>query len=294
MVFSGGLETLTFSFSNTASGGGSATGTVVFNGGSQGVGGVAISTLVSSGGKQSVHGVASDTTVLSGGVLNVLGGGSPAGVSIDAVLSGGGSAIISAGATASGTTVLSGATQVILGFANASGTVLNGGIEILSALSATEQLALVNSGGLELVSSGGILASATISGGTVEIGSGGQLFGAASFATSGGGTVQLDQAISFASAGAVISGFTLGDFIDFRAVGFTSGATSAIWNQLTSGANASGTLTVSSGGVSADITLLGQYVQANFKISDDTHGGTVVADPPVVAQADLLVNPHST
>jgi hypothetical protein len=46
--------------------------------------------------------------------------------------------------------------------------------------------------------------------------------------------------------------------------------------------------------VSADITLLGQYVQGNFKISDDTHGGTVVADPPVVAQTDLLVNPHST
>jgi hypothetical protein len=54
------------------------------------------------------------------------------------------------------------------------------------------------------------------------------------------------------------------------------------------------TLTVSSGGVSADITLLGQYLQGNFKISDDTHGGTLVADPPVVAQTDLLVNPHST
>ena len=202
---------------------------------------------------------------------------------------------VSSGGIISNTTVSNGGLGQIFASGTARGTtVLSGGEEIVSA-SGSEQLALVNSGGLELVSSGGVLASATISGGTVEIGSGGQLSGSASFATSGGGTVQLDQAISYASAGAVISGFTLGDFIDFRAVGFTSGATSATWNQIvSSGANASGTLTVSSGTTSASITLLGQYLQGNFKISDDTHGGTVVADPLVVAQTDLLTNPQHT
>jgi autotransporter passenger strand-loop-strand repeat protein len=252
---------------------GTAIGTIVANGGVQTIAGTAISALVSSGGEQVLDGTGSNTTVLNGGLL-VVGVG---GAAISAVLSSGASmSLINGGA---------------------SGTVLNGGTEIVSGqqfASAVEQRALVNNGGLELVESRGILDSATISGGTVEIGGGGQLSGTASFAISGGGTVQLDQAISYASAGAVVSGFTLGDFIDFRVVGYTSGATSATWNQLTSGANASGTLTVSSGGTSADITLLGQYLQGNFKISDDTHGGTVVADPPVVAQVDLLVNPHST
>ena len=48
--------------------------------------------------------------------------------------------------------------------------------------------------------------------------------------------------------------------------------------------------------IGASVTLLGQYMQANFKTSDDNHGGTVIADPSAVAQTDqqpaTLVNPH--
>jgi hypothetical protein len=44
-----------------------------------------------------------------------------------------------------------------------------------------------------------------------------------------------------------ISGFHLGDEIDLRGLAYTSGTTNPSWSQLTSGANASGTLTVSSG-----------------------------------------------
>ncbi len=99
----------------------------------------------------------------------------------------------------------------------------------------------------------------------------------------------MDEAISYVGEGNV-SGFALGDFIDFRAVGFTSGATASAWAQ----SGTSGTLTVTSGGKSASIMLLGQYSASNFKLSGDGHGGTLVADPPVVAQADLLTNPHST
>jgi hypothetical protein len=50
-------------------------------------------------------------------------------------------------------------------------------------------------------------------------------------------------------------------------------------------------------GTSASITLLGQYVAGaggSFTSASDGNGGTRVGDPPVVAQTDLLANPHST
>jgi hypothetical protein len=41
--------------------------------------------------------------------------------------------------------------------------------------------------------------------------------------------------------------------------------------------------------------LLGQYVTADFQVSSDKHGGTVVTDPPVsTSQNVALVNPHQT
>jgi hypothetical protein len=48
------------------------------------------------------------------------------------------------------------------------------------------------------------------------------------------------------------------------------------------------------GGTSASIELLGQYMTSSFVLTSDSHGGTLVGDPPVVAQADLVANPHST
>jgi hypothetical protein len=88
----------------------------------------------------------------------------------------------------------------------------------------------------------------------------------------------------------VISGFAQGDFIDFRAVSF-NGVTVG-WVQGTG----SGTLQASNPntGAVASIVLLGQYVAGNFTSASDGHGGTVVGDPPVVAQTDLLTSPHST
>jgi hypothetical protein len=55
------------------------------------------------------------------------------------------------------------------------------------------------------------------------------------------------------------------------------------WSQTASGANASGTLTVSGGGHVAHIALLGQYVQGNFHSASDGMGGTLITDPPVAA-----------
>jgi hypothetical protein len=32
----------------------------------------------------------------------------------------------------------------------------------------------------------------------------------------------------------------------------------------------------------ADLTLLGQYSTANFSLSSDGHGGTIITDPPTL------------
>jgi hypothetical protein len=42
----------------------------------------------------------------------------------------------------------------------------------------------------------------------------------------------------------------------------------------------SGTLTIQEGSHIATLTLLGQYTAADFSLSSDGHGGTIVIDPP--------------
>jgi hypothetical protein len=72
---------------------------------------------------------------------------------------------------------------------------------------------------------------------------------------------------------------TTTDGIDLRGLAFTSGTTDLSWTQVTSGANASGTLSVTSGAAVQNLTLLGQYVAANFSATSDGHGGTLITDP---------------
>jgi hypothetical protein len=115
--------------------------------------------------------------------------------------------------------------------------------------------------------------------------------GAVTFAVSGGGTLRLDDSVHF---GGLVAGFGKPDLLDLSDIAFTSGATMLSWNQLTSGASASGTLTVSGSGNVANITLLGQYVVGQFTSASDGHGGTLVGDPPVVTQADPAPNPLAT
>jgi hypothetical protein len=92
-----------------------------------------------------------------------------------------------------------------------------------------------------------------------------------------------------------VAGFGQPDFLDLRDIAFSS-ATTLSWTQLTSGANASGTLTVSGGGNAAHITLLGQYVVGQFTKASDGHGGTFIGDPPAATATDAaaigLVDPH--
>jgi autotransporter passenger strand-loop-strand repeat protein len=205
---------------------------------------------VSGGGTQVVYGAAAATTVASGGVEVVYG-------------------------SAAGTTVRSGGTQYDVG--TASGTTLSGGTEVVDG---TASGTTVLNGGHEIVSSGGFTATTAISGGTLEVASGGSA-GEILFGDSG--TLQLDALMAFDGT---ISGFhTPADAIDLRGLAFTSGTTDLSWTQLTSGANGSGTLTVTSGAAFQTLTLLGQYSTANFSATSDGFGGTLITDPPAPSSA---------
>jgi hypothetical protein len=109
------------------------------------------------------------------------------------------------------------------------------------------------------------------------------------FATSAGGVLQLDDSQHFSG---LVAGFGQPDLLYLKDLGFVSGATSATWTQSGGG----GTLAVSNGTTTVDITLLGTYSTANFHVSAGSAGGTVVTDPPVLAQTDaqpgILVNPY--
>jgi hypothetical protein len=56
-------------------------------------------------------------------------------------------------------------------------------------------------------------------------------------------------------------------------------------------------LTVSDGVHTAHLTLLGQYITAQFTSGSDGHGGTVVTDPSFTMMADanavMFANPHN-
>jgi len=57
----------------------------------------------------------------------------------------------------------------------------------------------------------------------------------------------------------------------------------------------SGTLKVTDGIHTANIELLGQYSTANFHLSADGHGGTIVTDPKVGGNhGHVLAGPHAT
>jgi hypothetical protein len=48
---------------------------------------------------------------------------------------------------------------------------------------------------------------------------------------------------------------------------------------------------VNDGTHTANLLLLGQYAAAQFAMSSDGHGGTLIADPPV-PQQPMLLGPH--
>ena len=281
---------------------GAASGTIV-NGGLDVVeaGGTASGTIVNIGGEEyvAVGGTASGTT-LSGGFAVVAGTAVGAtvntgtlydyGITRDTIVNGG-VEVVGAGGTASGTTVNNGGEEYVVTGGRVSGTTLNGGFGVIAGTAVGTKVnsgatlydlgaasgTIVNSGGLEFVESGATANNTSISGGTVEIASGAAATGTVTFLPGAGGTLRLDDAIHY---GGLIAGFGLPDQLDLTNISFVSGITSA--NFVESGGNTSGTLTVTDGTHTAQITLLGQYVTGNFHLQNDGHGGTLVLDPPAI------------
>jgi autotransporter passenger strand-loop-strand repeat protein len=195
--------------------------------------------------------------------------------------------VVRSAGTAIGTTVSNGGVEIVSSGGATSGTRLSGGQEIVlrgGRSSGTDIL----SGGGEIVSSGGSALSTVISGGTLEVASGGTASGVV---FSSGGTLQLDSSSHLSGA---VSGFHLGDQIDLRGLAFISSGSTLSWKQTTSGANASGTLTVKEGTSSMSFTLVGSYAVANFSATSDGHGGTLITDPPITSGgSSVATNPAS-
>jgi autotransporter passenger strand-loop-strand repeat protein len=223
-------------------------------------------TTIGSGGKVELHGAASDTTVSSGGTLQLMVGATLLGTT---TFSAGATEAIGSGYVVTDLQVGSGLTLEIDGHGSATGSTT------------------VMSGGTVDVRSAGTLNGGTLSGGLIEIMSGGIVgTNEFDFATSAGGTLQLDDSQHF---GGVISGFGVPGGIDLRDIAFGTGTMVGY----SSNTSSSGVLTVTSGAEVATINLLGQYTAANFNIQTDGHGGTLVTDPPVQGLTGGLFIPHS-
>jgi autotransporter passenger strand-loop-strand repeat protein len=239
-------------------------------------------------------GSATAAVVSNGGTMTVTTGGTTNGATISAggtlidfgtvsgtVLDSGGGAYISAGGVAVGTTVRGGAADIVQFGGTASGTIV-GGVE---AVFGTTVGARVASGGLEYVAAGGLASAVVISGGTLEVASGGSTGASAvTFAAGGGGILQLDNAQAFNGK---VSGFGVLDYLDLRDIAFGSNTTLGFTE---AAGNTSGTLRVSDGSRTANITLLGQYVTGQLGMGSDGAGGTFIAAPQVVAQAEPNAN----
>jgi hypothetical protein len=109
-----------------------------------------------------------------------------------------------------------------------------------------------------IVSSGGTDLGAHLSGGSQVILRGGT---ASWVVFSSGGTLQFDSGSHLSG---IISGFHLGEKIDIHGLAFSSSSSTLTWKQTTSGANASGTLTVKEGTTSTTLALVGSYTSLHY------------------------------
>jgi hypothetical protein len=125
---------------------------------------------------------------------------------------------------------------------------------------------------------GGTASGTTINGGFMEVQSGAVTSGTTVSFTTAGGDLQLDASQTFEG---LIAGFAsphgVTEEIDLRDIAFGAG-TKETFTEASN--HLSGTLTVTSGSETANLTLLGQYSTANFHLASDLHGGTLVTDPP--------------
>ncbi|MBR0858016.1 beta strand repeat-containing protein [Bradyrhizobium liaoningense] len=236
--------------------GGTAINTTM-DGGSQQVYGTVVQTTIGNGAVQYLHGSASVTTVNAGSQQNVYADG-----------------------VATGTTINVGGYQ--LDWGAASGTIVNGGAQYVYG-SATGTTVLA---GTQHVQAGGNADDTTIGAGALAYVHTGGTIDDVIFAGPNA-TLAFDQASGFTGT---ISGWQDHDRIDLGDILFSDGVTSLAYAQNSD--NSGGTLTVSDGTHTATLSLLGQYSAADFAISSDGHGGTLITDPAVAQQAQLAPALH--
>ncbi|UQD71040.1 hypothetical protein JEY40_35145 [Bradyrhizobium japonicum] len=255
--------------------GGTASDTTIHGGGQDVyLGGTAINTTMD-GGVQSVYGGTVVQTTISNGALQDLHGNA----SMTTVNAGGQQSVYADG-TATGTTINAGGVQVDWGAANA--TIVNGGVQYVYG-SATGTTVL---SGTQHVQAGGSADDTTIGSGALAFVHAGGTIDDVIFAGPNASLV-LAQASAFTGT---ISGWQDHDSLDLGDILFSDGLTSMAYAQ--NNDNTGGTLTVSDGTHVATLHLLGQYSAADFALSSDGHGGTLITDPAVAQQAQLAPALH--
>jgi hypothetical protein len=174
------------------------------------------------------------------------------------------------------------------------GTIIASGTNALDIDTGTN--VVVNTGTLEATGSGGLVIHGDVAnsgllwanGGNVTVtgavnGSGSAIidgtatlqFGAPSsmqttFGQDAAGTLRLDDSLDFSG---VVSGFGKADHLDLSDIKFGAGVTH---EYLANAQGTGGTLTVSDGAHTANISMLGQYTAEGFQVSDDHHAGTLI------------------
>ena len=166
--------------------------------------------------------------------------------------------------------------------------------------------AVDNSGGAVVASGGFVDFWHGIAGGNATIANGGTLeYGWSSdvaTAFAGAGTLVLDNqnqsgsnfsitpytigttTFDTASYNGTVSGFGAGDTIDVTDLAYSANET-LTWTQ------GSGTLAITSGGQTADVTLAGSYSQSNFTLESNSSGATdIVYSAPAVVYAYTTLN----
>jgi autotransporter passenger strand-loop-strand repeat protein len=298
---------------------GTASGTIVSSGGQMSALGSASSAIVLNGGFEAVYsgGVVRATTVSSGGILYVSSGGVESGATIlgggsgyvrvgavasGDVISSGGVETVSSGGRVSATSVMSGGVLYISsGGTDAGATIVGGGSEMVKT-GAIASGDIISSGGAETVSSGGTISGATVmSGAQLTVSSGavlgqslvlsggtatilGVVSSGITVTIAGSGDLVLDDAQAFSG---LISGLsTTAQKIDLGGFAYSSTGETVSWTE--AGSGLSGTLTVSGGGKSASLSLIGSYVTSNFQLSSDGAGGTIIVDPPLTEFSQLM------
>ena len=165
-----------------------------------------------------------------------------------------------------------------------SGTVTNGGTLFASG-----------SGSLVEIASGAVVNGgiAEVGNGIVEIKSGSNE--SVDFLANGSGGLQLDgtgaaytgKVTGFGGTG----GANISQYIDFSQIG-SAGATFSYTSA--NAADTSGTLTVTSGGISASVVLVGHYTSANFQTHSGAGGSLEITDPITIFTTPLTVKGGAT